>query len=155
MFMTKLDPVMNSSNRCLFVTWSLVQRTAGRFWTSTHSYEMTQRVFHASKCQLLVELETVLGIVTSKYTSGRYGPQSQGRQLYSGQILLCNANGWFKLAWPHCYVRNIVGSLLGRIGDSLLLEVQCSIFPTCCMFLKSCVNASTWHFDRQLVDIMN
>jgi len=39
---------------------------------------MTQRAFHVSKCQLLAELETVLGIVTSKYTSGRYGPQSQG-----------------------------------------------------------------------------
>ncbi len=23
-------------------------------------------------------------------------------------------------------------------------------FPACCMFLKSCVNASTWHFDQQL-----
>jgi hypothetical protein len=70
----------------------------------------------------------VLGTVTSKYTSGRHGPESQGRQLYSGQILLCNANGSLRLAWPRCYVRNIVGSLLGRIGDPLLLEVQCSIF---------------------------
>ncbi len=70
----------------------------------------------------------MLGIVTSKYTSGKYKPQSQGRQLYSGQILLCNANGWLRLAWPRFYVRNIVGSLLGRIGDPLLLEVQCSIF---------------------------
>jgi hypothetical protein len=31
MFMTKPDPVMNPSNRCLFVTRSLVQKTAGRF----------------------------------------------------------------------------------------------------------------------------
>jgi hypothetical protein len=31
MFMTKLDPVMNPSNKCLFATGSLVQRAAGRF----------------------------------------------------------------------------------------------------------------------------
>jgi hypothetical protein len=65
----------------------------------------------------------VLGTVTSKYTSGRYRPVSQGRQLYSGQILLCNANGSLRLARPRSYVRNIIGSLLGRIGDPLLLEV--------------------------------
>jgi hypothetical protein len=48
---------------------------------------------------------------------------------------------------PGCYVRSIVGSLLGIIGDPLLLEVQCSLFPAYCMFLKSYVNASTRHFD--------
>jgi hypothetical protein len=80
---------------------------------------MTQRAFHASKCQLLAKLETVLGTMTSKYTSGRYGAQSQGRELYLGQILLCNANGLLRFAWPRCYVRNIVGSLLGRIGDPI------------------------------------
>ncbi len=57
-------------------TCFVAEKTAARFWTSTHSYEMTQQAFHTLKCQLLAELEIVLDTVTSKYTLGRYGPQS-------------------------------------------------------------------------------